>query len=393
MRKAIHRLNTGTRKNEGDKTYKIESGTYENTTQVEAVPNNRQFEKIKTGYIHKINRPSYKYKEQKIPNEQVPMYTSKRTGTGNYNIRRSNFKAEPIKPRNLNFEKMELQSLQDARQEISIGDKTMDKLFAVQIADPSDGEWLIEVERRRQAGETDKQIAANPPFRRPQRTITKNINFGTAGLKLEDKIELLQTAVMSNSVETQKELTDVITSITLILREVEQLNNNQTKAMGDIIGRLNIPLDPFEAGLTERFYSSTEYQQQVGMINAYIYARAKRTGLNLNSPVKGVNGNPIKLSSLGTYLSQSQAPDKEELFLDVVDMQLVGRAIAEQFRPTLRDDGSGEPVGAPIAPRDKPFPDRDPEGAATTVVLDPTDDEDLASLATTEVADPFFDPR
>jgi len=377
-------MNTGTRKNEGDKTFKIISGTYENTTEVQAVPNNRQFEKIKTGHIHKINRPAFKYKEQKIPNAQVPMYVSKRTGTGNYNIRRSNFKAEPIKPRNLNFEKMELQSLQDAGVPVSIGDKTMDKLFSVQVKDPSDGEWLLEVERRRNAGETDAQIAANPPFRREQRTITKNINFATTGLKLEDKIELLQTAVMSNSVETQKELTDVITSITLILREVEQLNNTQTKAMGDIISRLNIPLDPFEAGLTQRIYTPGEYVQNIGMIHAYMYARARRTGLNLDTPVEGKSGNPIKLSSLGTSLAQG----KNDTFLDVVDMKLVNRVTGERYRPDLPDDTSAvadpaDPDGtAPtqvIAPRDRPFPERDP-------------DADLPPTEVATAASPFAEP-
>lgn len=371
MRKSVNRMNTGTRKNEGDKTFKIISGTYENTTEVEAVPNNRQFEKIKTGHIHKINRPAFKYKEQKIPNEQVPMYVSKRTGTGNYNIRRSKFKAEPIRPRDLNFEKMELQSLADAGIPVSIGDKTLDKLFAVQIKDPSDGEWLLEVERRKQAGETDEQIAANPPFRREQRTITKNINFATTGLKLEDKIELLQTAVMSNSVETQQELTDVITSITLILKEVEQLNNNQTKAMGDIISRLNIPLDPFEAGLTQRIYTAGEYGQNVGLINAYIYARARRTGLNLDSPVDGKSGNPIKLSSLGTLLSQG----KGDTFLDVVDMKLVNRETALSYRPDLPDDTKQE---------------EDPEGLAPTQVIERRDPD--ADLPPTEVADPTASP-
>jgi hypothetical protein len=34
MRKAIHRLNTGTRKNEGENTYKIDGGVYENTTEI-----------------------------------------------------------------------------------------------------------------------------------------------------------------------------------------------------------------------------------------------------------------------------------------------------------------------------------------------------------------------
>lgn len=366
MRKSVNRMNTGTRKNEGDKTFKIISGTYENTTEVQAVPNNRQFEKIKTGYIHKINRPAFKYKEQKIPNAQVPIYVSKRTGTGNYNIRRSNFKAEPIKPRNLNFEKMELQSLQDAGIPVSIGDETLDKLFAVQIKDPSDGEWLIEVERRKNAGETDAQIAANPPFRREQRTITKNINFATTGLKLEDKIELLQTAVMSNSVETQKEIRDVATSIAVILTDVEKLNAVQTQTMGAIVNRLNLPVDPFEAGLEQRIYSLREYQDNAGLINFYIYSRAYKEGGRggLQRPITSQSGNSIKLSSLNTTLSNEGG----DAFLDVVDMKIVNRETADLYRPTMVDEGKQE---------------EDPEGLAPTLVMGDTE-----SLATTEVSAP-----
>ena len=372
-RQSVNRMNTGTRKNEGENTYKIDGGVYENTTEIEAVPNNRQFPKLKSGTVFKINRPAFKYNLQKVANEQVPMYVSKRTGTGNYNIRRSNFKAEPIRPRNLGFEKMELQTLRNAGQEIAIGDETLDKLFAVQVKDPSDGEWLLEVQRRKDAGETDAEIAANPPFRREQRTITKNINFATTGLKLEDKIELLQTAVMSNSVESQKELKEVATSIAMILKDVEQLNQNQTKVMGEIVNRLNLPVDPFEAGLPQRIYSLSEYQKDAGLVNFYIYSRAFKMGLNLNSPVEGMTGNLIKLSSLGTYLSQG----KGDVFFDAVDMKLVPRAVADLYRPTLVDEGKQE--------------EEDEDGLAPTEVMG--DEGDTGSLATTEIGSVVGDPR
>jgi hypothetical protein len=245
----------------------------------------------------------------------------------------------------------------------------MDKLFAVQIADPSDGEWLIEVQRRKNAGETDAQIAANPPFRREQRTITKNINFATTGLKIEDKIELLQTAVMSNSVETQKELKDVATSIAVILTDVSQLNQNQTKVMGEIVNRLNLPIDPFEAGLPQRIYTPKEYLDTAGLLNFYIYSRAFKMGLNLNTPVESKSGNLIKLSSLGTLLSQG----KNDVFLDVVDMKLLNRATALLYRPDLPDDTS---VVA------------DPDGTAPTQVIERRDPD----LPVTEVADPAASP-
>jgi hypothetical protein len=303
------------------------------------------------------------------------MYVSKRTGTGNYNIRRSNFKAEPIRPRNLGFEKMELQTLRNAGQEIAIGDETLDKLFAVQVKDPSDGEWLLEVQRRKDAGETDAEIAANPPFRREQRTITKNINFATTGLKLEDKIELLQTAVMSNSVETQKEIKDVATSIALILKDVEQLNAVQTQTMGAIVNRLNLPVDPFEAGLEQRIYSLSEYQKNAGLINFYIYSRAFKEGGKdaLQTPIlNSKTGNLLNLSSLNTKLSNAGG----DAFLDVLDMRIVGREVADQYRPTMFDDGKQE---------------EDEDGLAPTEVMG--DEGDTGSLATTEIGSVVGDPR
>ena len=371
-------MNTGLRKMEGENTYKVKSGVYENTTELEPVPNNRQFTKLKPGFTHKINRPAFKYKEQKIPNAQVPMYVSKRTGTGNYHIRRSNFKAEPIRARNLDFEKLELQNLQDAGQEVAIGDETMDKLFAVQIADPSDGEWLIEYKRRKDAGETDEQINSNPPFRREQRTITKNINFATTGLKLEDKIELLQTAVMSNSVETQKEITQVATSIAVILEDVSKLSQKQTQVMGDIVNRINLPIDPFEAGLEERIYSKSEYQINAGLINFYIYSRAFKQGGKdaLQQPILNTKtGKQLGLSSLYTTLSNAGG----DAFLDVVDMKVVGREVADQYRPTMFDTGTEKKE------------EEDEDGLAPTVVMD--EQGDTGSLATTEIGSVVGDPR
>jgi hypothetical protein len=48
-----------------------------------------------------IIRPSFKYDNQKVANKYVPIYKSERTGTGNYQIKRPAFLAEPIAPRKL----------------------------------------------------------------------------------------------------------------------------------------------------------------------------------------------------------------------------------------------------------------------------------------------------
>ena len=333
MRRSVNRMNTGLRKGEGEKTFKVEGGVYENTTELEAVPNNRKFNKLKTGYIHKINRPAFKYNQQKIPNESVPYYKSNRTGTGNYAIKRGNFKAAPIRARHLDFAKMELQELRDAGEKVALGDQTLDRLFNVEIADSSDGEWLIEYKKRIDAGETAEQIAANPPFRREQRTITKQINFSTQGLQLNDKIELLRKAVMSNAVETTKEIGEVASSLAIILeKNINDLTLQQEKALGKIVDRLNIPADPLKAGLDERVYSAEEYSKQQGVINLYIYAKATRDGLDVNAPIMGVSGRNVKMSSLVTILSAG----KGELFLDVQDMKVVNRSVAEFIRPGLK---------------------------------------------------------
>lgn len=361
MRRSINRLNTGTRRNEGEKTYKVEGGVYENTTELEPVGNNRQFAPLKSGYIHKITRPAFKYKDQKIPNESVAMYKSKRTGTGNFAIRRSNFMAQPIRPRNVDiFEKMELQSLEDAGQKVSLGDETLDKLFNVQIADPSDKEWLDKKKQRLAAGETEEEIAANPPFRREQRTITKRVNFATQGLNLQDKIELLQTAVASNSVETRKEIGDVATSISLILdKNISELNSKQEQIISNVISRLNIPANPLSAGLDHRIFSKDDYTKDVGLVNMFIYAKARSLGVDINNPITNARtGKTIKLSSMVNMLSSGK--DEKAVYLDVDTLRLINRNEAISLRPDLANDGKKKEE------EDEEEEERESEGDLTT---------------------------
>ena len=343
MRRSINRMNTGTRRNEGDAAYKVEGGVYENTTETEPVGNNRQFAPLIRGNVFKINRPAFKYKDQKIPNDSVAMYKSKRTGTGNFAIKRSNFMSQPVRPRNVDvFEKMELQNLEDAGQPISLGDETLDKLFNVQIADPNDKEWLERKALRLGAGETEEQIAANPPFRREQRTITKRINFATQGLALQDKIELLQTAVASNNVESMKEIGEVATSISLILdKNISELNRKQEQILSNVINRLNIPANPLSAGLDHRIFSKEDYTKDVGVVNMFIYAKANSLGRDINNPViNAKTGKTIKLSSMVNMLSTGK--DENSVYLDVDTLRLINKAEAISLRPDLANEEKKE---------------------------------------------------
>ena len=110
---------------------------------------------------------------------EIANIKSIRTGVGNYDIKRMNFLTEQIAGRNaINFEKQQLLDIQQQGITVKLGDKTLNDLFSVQLADDSDYLWIREYNRRLDARESKISINASPPFNRRQRTVIKNMNQG-----------------------------------------------------------------------------------------------------------------------------------------------------------------------------------------------------------------------
>ena len=340
-RQSMSRMKSGTKSTGG--TYKVDGNSvYQDTVETTPVPNNFSFTKLKKGTVFKINRPNFTYRGQKVQNENVQLPKNRRTGTGNFNITRPLFRSPPIRGRDtLDFEKMELQTLEDAGAKISLGDETLARLFNVQVADPTDTDWLAEYEKRKQAGETDEEINASPPFRRPQRTKTERINFATQGLRLNDKLELLQTAVMSNSVETREELKAVVTSVAVILGETKDLSEKQSLLLKGVVDRLHLPRNYKEAGLSEQFYNSGSYDKEIGPIHFFIMSMVKSRGIAQNQVVT----NTTNTSGLATQIGFSSIKPtllRNGNILDVQALEIITLAEARNRGYETATDNLGQ---------------------------------------------------
>ena len=295
------------------------------------------FQKEKQGKIFEIKRPAFKAGIQKTK-QSNPHFESIRTGTGNYNIQRNNFLAPGIKGREvIDFEKLQLQDIESAGIKVQLGDKTLQQLFGIQVKDPTDKAWLDEYNRRKTAGESDEQINAMPPFGRPQRKVNKNVNFASQGLALDDRLELLKTAMSSNHIENQAELAKISTSVALILgdqKTLEALTTNNLDEIRNIANRLNIPKDYVSAGFNERLVSWEQYQKNMGVINMFLLNVAPKN--RLNYPVKNEAGDKyIKITSiLGTLKG------KGGRYLDLLERQIISQDRAKELADAGIDNGT-----------------------------------------------------
>jgi len=233
------------------------------------------FTKIKQGKAFEINRPSFKSGTVVEPNIPVSnLRSNERDGLGNRRIVRNNFISPQIRGREvLNFERLQAQDIEQAGVKVQLGDKTIEKLFKVQVGDPTDRRWLEERTRRMAAGETEEELKSNPPFGRPQRTINKMVNFGAQGLSVDDKIESIKAAVEQGNADNRNEMAQVTAQVALLLGNVDNLRNITRAGIDNLsrtIQRMFVPKEWRAMGFTHRIFSLAQYREQAGLINLFI---------------------------------------------------------------------------------------------------------------------------
>lgn len=233
------------------------------------------FIKTKQGQPFSIQRPSFKSGTVVEPDIPVKRLGSNdRDGMGNRRIVRNNFIAPEIRGREvLNFEKLQATDIEQAGIKVQLGDKTIEKLFKVQVGDPTDRTWLEEKTRRLAAGETEEQLRENPPLGRPQRTIHKMVNFGAQGLSVDNKIESIKAALEQGNADNRNEMAQVIAQTALILGNLANLRNITQVGMNNlrqVINRMFVPKHWRAMGFTHRIFSLDQYREQAGLINLFI---------------------------------------------------------------------------------------------------------------------------
>ena len=255
---------------------KYSSGSYIETRGIveDALCEKPLFNKINEGSRFVINRPSFKSGIVNIKKGDVKIPINNRKGLGNYDITRNNFIAPPIKGREaLNFERLQAQDIETGGIKVQLGDKTIEKLFKIQVEDPSDKEWIAEKNRRLNAGETPEQIEQTPPLGRPQRKISRMVNFGAQGLSIEDKIEQLNSAITQGHADSKKDVGELTANVALLLGNVGQLRNMTQSGfnqLNQLIRQMTVPKHWRAMGFTHRLFNLRQYREDAGLINLYI---------------------------------------------------------------------------------------------------------------------------
>jgi len=236
---------------------------------------NSRFNKTRQGQPFSIARPAFKSGTIVEPDKSIPrLRGNDRDGMGNKRIVRNNFIAPEIRGREvLSFERLQALDIEQAGIKVQLGDKTIEKLFKVQVGDPTDRTWLEERDRRLAAGETEEQLRENPPLGRPQRTINKMVNFGAQGLSTDDKIESIKAAVEQGNADNRNEMGQIIAQTALLLGNLNNLRNITQTGMNNLrqaIHRMFIPKHWRAMGFTHRIFSLEQYKEQAGLINLFI---------------------------------------------------------------------------------------------------------------------------
>jgi hypothetical protein len=219
--------------------------------------------------------------------EAPPLLPSERKGLGNYDITRKNFITPRITGRrNVDFEQLQQQDISDNGVKINLGDKALESLFKVQLNDPDDTSWILEFNRRKALGETVEQINSTPPFGRPQRKISKNINFAQQGLTLENKIDSIQTATDAGRMENKADIARITAQVMALLTNVDDLKKMtvpQLTMLSQSISRLKISSN-WRDSFPQRVYNSQEFLVDKGAIVMYLMSNipANRT---INEPL------------------------------------------------------------------------------------------------------------
>lgn len=256
---------------------KFSSGAYIEARgeQEDALGCDVKFNRTRQGQPFSIQRPSFKSGTVVKPNIPVKRLDGNdRDGMGNKRIVRNNFIAPQIRGREvLNFERLQATDIEQAGIKVQLGDKTIEKLFKVQVGDPTDITWLEEKARRIAEGETEEQLKQNPPLGRPQRSINKMVNFGAQGLSVDDKIESIKAAVEQGNADNRNEMAQVIAQTALILGNIGNLRNITQTGMNNLrqaIRRMFVPKNWRAMGFTHRIFSLDQYKEQAGLINLFI---------------------------------------------------------------------------------------------------------------------------
>jgi len=319
-----------------------------------------RFDKVRSGTSFNIARPSFKSGTTVNKMGSVaPLRPNARKGLGNRDITRSNYIAPPIKGREiLSFERLQAQDISEGGIKVQLGDKTIEKLFKVQIDDPTDVKWVEAKNARLAAGESEEQINANPPMGRPQRKVSRMTNFGAQGLSIDDRMEQLKVAVNQGNADNRTEIAQLIANTAMLLGNVGQLQNMTQTGYNNLrqaIGRMNIPKHWRAMGFQHRYFTLQQYKLKAGLINLFLLSNLNEyPDRNFLAPVKSFRAgggvfDTLNIADLAVRMARVQnTPSK------ILDLQTRSIYHFEDVAPLINNGADNGLINGQQAPAGPP---------------------------------------
>jgi DNA-binding protein H-NS len=266
-----------------------------------------------------------------------------RSGIGNYTIIRPGAKRTSGFGRSVAFSRLSVIDSENAGV-VELGEKTLSKLFDVQVPDNRDITWIAEKARllaKYQAegmtrSEAEREIKINKPLGRAQRTITKKRNIAESNLSVSNKIAELKEEVDQGRAESRADQAMLVRELSRIfgsIRSMQTISSAEFNNLRRISERVNIPSSRTILGLNARYVDKDYYDSNSGSIHLLLIGKlieAEKKGVdydkyNMNlivrdysKGIKGIHdGLPAKsISSMYSALSRGFPRDPRYLDLD-----------------------------------------------------------------------------
>lgn len=283
-------------------------------------------------------RPAFKSGTIYVQKEQVPrLQKNKRAGLGNFDMTRNNFNRPEIRPRAVDFDKLQAIDIETQGAKIQLGDKTFSQLFSIKIPDPQDTKWLAEklrlTNQYRLAGYTPLQIKreldVNKPLGREQRKINSVQTITETSLSMSEKLGALETEIKDGRAESVVQQNQLMAQFAVVLNDITGLANlTQTEInnLGTSLSRLGVPTDYKQLGIVPKYIDLEFYNKNPGIINLLLFSKVRESTdvkqYNYDLMVKNYASHPvdglpaIKLVSM-TASMRKPVNDPSKRYLDL----------------------------------------------------------------------------
>lgn len=279
------------------------------------------FDIMKKGKPFIIERPAFKKGTASAiidEGKRTANLQNNRSGLGNNLIIRQSFETPNVRPRQATaYALQELLAQQQQGIKVQLGDKTLRDLFKLVTVDPDDKVWLAvyatEFKRLIDEGKSEDEakeiLKASPPLGRPQRPMTKMVNFGSvvdlsqkSSLSLNEKLDALAVAISSLSAV---ELPTTLAKVMAMLVGIESFTPEQCAKISALLDSTKaVPTDysSTDYGLGHAIFSYDQYiSSDMPLIKTFLGANIPE-GLQPHRPVFNSDGSPISWKQIQQIL-------------------------------------------------------------------------------------------